>query len=124
MSQSKKVTDPMTYQIGKFLELRIRDRRFWGWKDGFQFGEKTAVDLGIVQDIEYGDGIGDSGSVIACRENGEDLIAKTLLVWNLIALLGNGNQKAFHHGRELRHLSIISILDELVNLDSCDLLKD
>ena len=81
------------------------------------------MDLGIVQDIEYGDGIGDSGSVVACRENGEDLIAKTLLVWNLIALLGDGDQKAFHHCRKRGHLPIFSILNKLINLCSRDLQK-
>ncbi|KAJ5827855.1 hypothetical protein N7447_004618 [Penicillium robsamsonii] len=65
------------------------------------------MDFTVIEDIEKGDCIGNSGGVVPGGDHGKKLITKTLFVRDCIALLGKRNEQTLHDGRGFSPLLLL-----------------
>lgn len=103
------------YEVGQLLELGVGDVGVGLGHDGLELGEEGCVDLGVVDDVEEGDGVGDAGGVVACRDGGEDLVFEAFSSRHGIAFLRDGDEETFHDRWEGGVFALFFGGDELVD---------
>lgn len=72
------------------------------------------MDVGVVQNIEDGDEDSNSGSIVAGRDRRQDLVSKTLLIGNLIAFFGYGDEETFHDSGKGGRFPVCLVVQVLV----------